>query len=97
MAECIFCLKHFLETEKPTTLSQKGVDGIVKVNSSRAIYKRKVFPSVGNKVINNSIPGYHNALRCTKCVTQSESYFFSRFSSMNDAAKNIKKVPMMSN
>lgn len=50
MAECIFCLKCFLESEKPTTVTQKGVDGIVKVNAVRALHKRKVFPSVGDKV-----------------------------------------------
>lgn len=52
MAECIFCLKLFLEKEKFTTLTQKGLDGIIKANDS---HEKKIFPSVGDKVKYNII------------------------------------------
>lgn len=51
MAVCIFCLQLISEDEKATTLTQKGLEGILKAN---AFKERKIFPYVGDKVKVNS-------------------------------------------
>lgn len=55
MAACTICLELFLENEKSTTLTQKGVDGIIKANDYN---EEKIFPSIGDKVIWKIILAY---------------------------------------
>lgn len=45
--KCIFCLKNFETDEKPTTLTQKGVNGLIKASENK---ERKILPLVGDKV-----------------------------------------------
>lgn len=47
MATCIICLEIFTENEKPTTLTQKGCNGIIKASTDHG---KKIFPVPGDKV-----------------------------------------------
>lgn len=47
MATCIICLEIFTEDKKPTTLTQKGCNGIIKASMDHG---KKIFPAPGDKV-----------------------------------------------
>lgn len=51
---CIFCSGLFSEEDEDTTLGRKGLNGILRANATS---KKKIFPSVGDKVrINQKNP-----------------------------------------
>ncbi len=47
MATCIICLEIFSPDEKPTTLTKKGCNGIIKASTDHG---KEIFPVPGDKV-----------------------------------------------